>query len=152
MLSDKPPFWGSKLASCRDARSKWPQHACNFSASRSYVSCISSSSRTRKMPCSKGRTTPRCDLHDATQVWVGNGYLVKEDGMLKLLPTGGGSAMQCHGAYESEPRRAGRTLGSPAAKRRGPGTTTKKLQLKPSTAKASSPTVKGGYMTNLKQI
>ena len=36
-----------------------------------------------------------------TRAWAGNGWLLVEDGMMKLSPTGGGSAMQGLEIFES---------------------------------------------------
>ena len=81
-----------------------------------------------------------------TQVWVGNGYLLAEDGMLQFSPTGVGSAIPCREVSESvgsvteHCEKSSEVVVQPSTKKRANGTKAKKL---PQKSGASASAVKG---------
>ncbi|CAE7852813.1 unnamed protein product [Symbiodinium sp. KB8] len=84
-----------------------------------------------------------------TELWVGNGYLLAEDGMLQLSPTGAASAIRCLEVPESAgpvtecDEKPSEAVVQRPTKKRAHGGKAKKLRQKPVGAKASGSAVSG---------
>ena len=84
-----------------------------------------------------------------TELWVGNGYLLAQDGMLQLSPTGAASAIRCREVPESAgpvtecDEKPSEAVVQHPTKKRAHGAKAKNLRQKPVGAKASGSAVSG---------